>query len=148
MRNILARVNKSQKGMVAAAVRTVFAQTTPQDASKHWRQVADNLRVRVPQVSEIMDESEADVLAHMAFAKELWPMIASTNGLERLNRELKRRSDVVGIFPNNNSVIRLLGAILMEQHDEWQVVRKPVSDKCMKGEDTRRDALIARGAGG
>jgi transposase-like protein len=147
MRNILARVNKSHKGMVAAAVRTVFAQTSAEEASKHWRQVADGLRKTVPQVSDIMDDSENDVLAHMAYLKELWPMIASTNGLERLNRELKRRADVVQIFPTNSSVIRLLGSILMEQHDEWQVARGPVSAKHLTGYDTREDALLARGAG-
>jgi transposase-like protein len=95
-----------------------------------------------------MEEAETDALAYMGFPSELWPMLASNNGLERLNRELKRRTDVVQIFPNEKSVLRLAGAILMEQHDEWQVARKQVSAKSMTGKDIKDDALLARGAGG
>jgi putative transposase len=148
MRNILAHVGKGQKELVAATVRTAFAQTDHEAATRQWRDVADGLRARFPEVSRLMDEAETDALAYMDCPRELWPMLASTNGLERLNREVKRRTDVVQIFPNDASVVRLAGAILMEQHDEWQVARKLVSSKSLTGIDTREDALLARGAGG
>jgi putative transposase len=148
MRNLLSYVPKGKKSLVAATVGTVFAQTNAEDASQQWRQVADTLRSSFPQVARIMDEAEADALAYMQYPQELWSMISSNNGLERINRELKRRADVVQIFPNAQSIVRLLGAILMEQHDEWQVARKQVSAKCLTGKDTKSDALIARGAGG
>lgn len=147
MRNLLSYVPKGKKDLVAASVRTAFAQPTQAEAIQQWRTVADTLRSAFPKVSEIMDKAESDALAYMGFPPELWAMTASTNGLERLNRELKRRADVVQIFPNDNSVTRLLGAILMEQHDEWQVTRKQVSAKSLTGKDTKDDALLARGAG-
>ncbi len=95
-----------------------------------------------------MDEAEGDALADMAHPRELWPMLASDNGLERLNREFKRRADVVRIFPTEGSVVRLVGAILMGQHDEWQVARRQASAKALVGHDAKNDALLARGAGG
>jgi len=148
MRNLLAYVLKGKKELVAATIRTAFAQPTQHEAKAQWRLLADNLRPGFPRVALVMEEAETDALAYMAFPSELWPMLASNNGLERLNRELKRRTDVVQIFPNEKSVVRLAGAILMEQHDEWQVARKQVSAKCMTGRDTKDDALLARGAGG
>jgi|GEM_PF-6613710 len=99
MRNLLSYVPKGKKELVAATVRTVFAQPTQEDATRKWRIVADTLRPAFPKVSAIMDEAENDALAFMGFPEELWSMTASTNGLERLNRELKRRSDVVQILP-------------------------------------------------
>ena len=147
MRNILAHVPKGGKGLAAATINTAFAQPNAEEAAKQWRQVADKLRAAFPKAAEIMDEAEAGALAHMQSPPELWPMTASNNGLERLNRELKRRADVVQIFPNVPSIVRLLGAILMEQHDEWQVARKQVSVKSLTGRDTKTDALLARGAG-
>lgn len=146
MRNLLAYVPKAKKGLVAATVGTAFAQPDQAEAKAQWRRVADGLRQSFPKVAAAMDDAEADALAYMAFPEELWSRTASNNGLERLNRELKRRADVVQIFPNEQSVIRLLGAILMEQHDEWQVARKQVSAKCLTGNDTKDDALLARGA--
>ena len=148
MRNLLAHVQKGKKELVAATIRTAFAQPTQDEAKTQWRRVADGLEETFPKVSNLMREAEGDALAYMAFPSELWPMLASNNGLERLNRELKRRADVVQIFPNEKSVVRLVGAILMEQHDEWQVSRKQVSLKSMTGVDTKSDALLARGAGG
>jgi transposase-like protein len=147
MRNLLAYVPKGKKDMVAATIRTAFSQPCQEDAILQWRTVQDNLRGSFSKVAELMESAETDALAYMAHPEELWPMTASNNGLERLNRELKRRADVVQIFPNDQSVVRLLGAILMEQHDEWQVARKQVSAKCLTGKDTSSDALLARGSG-
>jgi transposase-like protein len=144
MRNVLSRVTKGRKEMVAALVRTAFAQESLETARVQWDLMTDGLAKDFAAVSELMKEAKEDVLAHMAHPKELWPMLASNNGLERLNRELKRRADVVQIFPTENSVVRLMGAILMEQHDEWQVTRKQVSVKSLTGKDTRDDALLAR----
>lgn len=148
LRNLLSHVGKGRKELVAATVRTAFAQPDRQAAARQWRDVADGLRVGFPKVSELMEEAEADALASMDGPRDLWPMLASTNGLERLNREIKRRTDVVQIFPNDAGVVRLVGAILMEQHDEWQVARKQAGSKSLTGVDTRDDALLARGARG
>jgi transposase-like protein len=136
MRNILAHAGKAQRPMVAALLKTIFAQDTAAGAREQWRKVADTLRPRFQKVSEIMDKSEEDVLAYMAFPKAHWPQISSTNPIERVNKEIKRRSDVVGIFPNEQAIERLVGAILLEQNDEWAVCRRymtletlaPVSD--------------------
>lgn len=147
MRNLLSYVSKGRKGMVAAAVQTAFSQPDQASAITQWRLMADSLRGSFPPVAGLMDEAEADALAYMSFSPALWPMLASTNHLERLNREVKRRSDVVQIFPNQTSVVRLVGAILMEQHDEWQVAKKQVSREAITGKTTRNDALLARGAG-
>ncbi|HYQ92074.1 MAG TPA: transposase, partial [Candidatus Competibacteraceae bacterium] len=84
-----------------------------------WRQVADQLRVRFPRVAALLDEAEDDVLAYFAFPEDHRVKLHSTNGLERLNKEVKRRANVVGIFPNEGSIRRLIGAILAEQNDEW-----------------------------
>jgi putative transposase len=123
MRNLLGRVPPSQRAMLAAMLRTIFAQDTQEAAHEQWRKVADGLRERFPKVAELMDGAEHDVLAHRAFPTEHWPQLASTNPLERLNGEIKRRTNVVGIFPNAAAVVRLVGAILLEQNDEWAVAR-------------------------
>ncbi|MCC7369875.1 MAG: IS256 family transposase [Chloroflexi bacterium] len=127
IRNLLALVPKSAAEMVAATVRTVFAQPDPDSAREQWRLVADRFRVTAPRVAASMDEAEADVLAYLAFPKGHWRQIWSNNPLERLNKEVKRRTDVVGIFPNQDAVVRLVGAVLAEQHDEWQVARRYLS---------------------
>jgi putative transposase len=127
MRNALAHVGAKQRQMVAAAIRTAFTQETPAAARKEWRTVADRLRGRFPKLGELMDEAEDDVLAHMAFPKDHWQQIYSTNPLERLNGEIKRRTDVVAIFPNEAAIVRLIGALLLEQNDEWAVQRRYMS---------------------
>jgi transposase-like protein len=124
VRNALALVPKSAAQLVAATIRTVFAQPEPEIARQTWRQVADGFRARYPKLTALMDAAEADVLAYLAFPSEHWRQIWSNNPLERLNREVKRRTDVVGIFPNATAVVRLVGMILAEQHDEWQIGRR------------------------
>jgi putative transposase len=106
MRNLLGRVGKTHRAAVAALVKTVFVRETQEAARIQWRSVADNLRERFASVAELMDTSEEDVLAYTAFAKEHWTQIHSTNPLERLNKEIKRRTNVVGIFPNGKGVKR------------------------------------------
>ena len=124
MRNALAHVTKAQRLMVAAAIRTAFTQEDHDSAVAQWRQIAESLRKRFPKLAECMDEAEQDVLAFMTFPPEHWSKIHSTNPLERLNKEIKRRTHVVGIFPNEDAITRLLGAILAEQNDEWAVARR------------------------
>ena len=124
MRNVLAHVGKGQQAMVASYIRTAFAQDTETAARAQWRKVADQLRPKLPKLAALMDDAEDDVLAHMAWPKDLRAKLHSTNPLERLNREIKRRANVVGIFPNDDAIIRLVGALMLEQNDEWAVSRR------------------------
>jgi len=124
LRNALALVPKSEQHLVAATIRTVFVQPNAELACQTWRRLADGFRVRTPKLATLLDEAEADVLAYLAFPSEHWRQIWSNNPLERLNREVKRRTDVVGIFPNEPAIVRLVGMVLAEQHDEWQVGRR------------------------
>jgi putative transposase len=124
MRNLLTRVPKSAQSMVATLVRTIFEQP---DAASVWAQharVVDQLTERFPDAAAHLAEAATDVLAFTGFPKEHWRQIWSNNPQERLNKELRRRTDVVGIFPNRDAVIRLVGAVLAEQHDEWAVARR------------------------
>ena len=124
MRNALAHVGKAHQAMVASYIRTAFAQADETAARTQWRKVADQLRPKLPKLANLMDDAEDDVLAHMAWPKELRSKLHSTNPLERLNREIKRRTNVVGIFPNDDAIIRLVGALMLEQNDEWAVTRR------------------------
>jgi putative transposase len=124
MRNVLAHAGKSGRRVASAFIATAFAQETPQAARAQWRAVADQIRPKVPKLATIMDEAEADVLAYMTFPREHRAKLHSTNPIERLNGEIKRRTDVVGIFPNDDAIIRLVGALLLEQNDEWAVKRE------------------------
>src|SRR5712672_1255925 len=123
MRNVLAHAGKQGRRVVAAFIATAFAQEDAETARQQWRQVADQLRPKVAKLAALMNQAEADVLAFMSFPKDHRPKIHSTNPLERLNGEIKRRTDVVGIFPNEDAITRLVGAILLEQNDEWAVQR-------------------------
>src|SRR6187399_2268911 len=123
MRNVLAHAGKSGRRVVSAFIATAFAQETAEAASSQWRAVVDQVRPKVPKLATIMDEAENDVLAYMTFPKEHRAKLHSTNPIERLNGEIKRRTDVVGIFPNDDAIVRLVGAILLEQNDEWAVQR-------------------------
>jgi len=122
-RNALAHAGKSGRRVVSAFIATAFAQDTAEAASTQWRAVADQIRPKVPKLSTLMDDAEHDVLAYMSFPKEHRAKLHSTNPIERLNGEIKRRTDVVGIFPNDEAIIRLVGALLLEQNDEWAVQR-------------------------
>src|SRR5690242_13452602 len=127
MRNALAHVPAKQRPAVSAMIKTIFAQETAREAHDQWNSVAEALRERAPRLAALMDEAREDVLAYTAFPREHWPQISSTNPLERLNGEIKRRSDVVGIFPNDAAVVRLTGALMIEQNDEWVVGRRYMS---------------------
>jgi transposase-like protein len=121
MRNLLATVPKAHQAMVGTLVRQVFVQPDAAGAQEAWRRVADELRTRFPKAAALMDHAEADVLAHLHFPPAHRVKLHSTNTLERLNKEVKRRANVVGIFPNEASIRRLIGAVLMEQNEEWQL---------------------------
>ena len=120
MRNALAHVSRGQHTVVAAAIRQAFDQPDRTHAGETWRKVAEQLRPRWPKLADLMDASEHDVLAYMSFPRQHRTKLHSTNPIERLNKEVKRRADVVGIFPNEASITRLIGAVLFEQNDEWQ----------------------------
>lgn len=124
LRNALAHAGKGQRQMVLAMINTVFAQETLDAAIAQWRVVADQLRSKFPKLAAMLDRSEPDVLAYMSFPKAHRTQIHSTNPLERLNAEIKRRTDVVGIFPNEAAITRLVGALLLEQSDEWSLQRR------------------------
>jgi len=120
-RNLLALVPKSHKDMVAAVFRTIFAQPDAATVAATWDSVRDQLAAAFPKIGPLMEEAKTEVLAFTAFPRSHWPKVWSTNPLERVNKEIKRRARVVGIFPNEPAVIRLVGAILADMHDEWQV---------------------------
>jgi putative transposase len=127
MRNALAFANKGQRQMVLALINTAFAQETADAAHEQWRIVADHFREKLPKLAAMLDDAENEVLAFMDFPRAHRKQIASTNPLERLNAEIKRRTDVVGIFPNDAAIVRLVGALLLEQNDEWQLQRRYLS---------------------
>jgi transposase-like protein len=123
MRNVLAHAGRSGRRVVSAFIATAFAQDDAETAKVQWRKVADQLRPKVPKLAALMDKAEPDVLAYMGFPAQHRVKLHSTNPLERLNGEIKRRTEVVGIFPNEAAITRLVGAILLEQDDEWAVQR-------------------------
>lgn len=131
MRNALAPVPRRQHPMVAAVIRTAFVQEDQTQARAQRRETADKLRGRFRKLAPRMDDAEDDVLAFMGLPKEHWPPLASTNPLERLNTAIKRRSRFVGIFPNNAAIVRLVGTLLAEQTDAWQVTRRSMSQESL-----------------
>ena len=134
MRNLLSRVPRSAQPLVASFVRTIFAQPDAPSTRRQHAAVVEELRARFPKAAELLEESREDLLAFTGFAPLHWRQIWSNNPQERLNREIRRRTDVVGIFPDRDALIRLVGAVLGEQHDEWQVGRRYMSlDYLTKG---------------
>ncbi len=127
MRNLLCRVPRSAQPFVATMVRTIFAQPSAEEVAAQLGRVVEQLQGRFPAVAVLLAEAAPDVTAFAAFPVEHWRQIWSNNPQERLNREIRRRSDVVGIFPNREAVIRLVGMVLAEQHDEWAVARRYMS---------------------
>jgi len=132
MRNVLAHVPKKDKGIVAIGLRTIFAQPNREAARQQLGEVVLKMEPRWPKAAHVLAESEEDVLAYMAFPSDHWTRIYSTNPLERLLREVKRRTNVVGIFPDPDAVIRLVGSVLIEVNDEWQVGRRYFSEASMR----------------
>lgn len=124
IRNALAHAGKGQRQAVLAVINTIFVQESAEAASAQWRSVADQLRPKLPKLADMMDAAENEVLAFMSFPRAHRTQIHSTNPLERLNAEVKRRTNVVGIFPNDKAIIRLVGAMMLEQNDEWSLQRR------------------------
>jgi transposase-like protein len=150
-RNLLALVPKSHTDMVAAVFRTIFAQPDADTVAATWDEVRDQLSVRFPKIGPLMDQAKTEVLAFTAFPRAHWAKVWSTNPLERVNKEIKRRARVVGIFPNEAAVIRLVGAVLADMHDEWQAgERRYLSESSMAllkpNSDTEPIAAINSGA--
>lgn len=146
MRNLLTRVPKSAQSMVATLVRSIFAQPDDKAVWLAHGNVVQQLEKRFADAAKLLDEAGAELLAFTAFPKAHWKQIWSNNPQERLNKELRRRSDVVGIFPNRAGVIRLLGAVLAEQHDEWAVIRRyltigPIEDLVQKHDEPEGETL-------
>jgi transposase-like protein len=127
MRNLLTRVPKSAQSFVATMVRTIFAQPDAATVREQHGRIVAQLEQRFPEAAALLDEAGTDLLAFTGFPKEHWRQLWSNNSLERLNKEIRRRTDVVGIFPDRASIVRLVGAVLAEQNDEWQVVRRYMS---------------------
>jgi hypothetical protein len=147
MRNVLAHAGRNGRRVVSAFIAAAFAQDDAEQAPAQWRRVADQLRPKVPKLAALMDNAEPDVLAYMSFPAQHRVKLHSTNPLERLNGEIKRRTDVVGILPNEDAIARLVGAILLEQNDEWVVQRAryitlesiaPISHQCLRRAAKRR----------
>jgi putative transposase len=138
-RNLLATVPKSHAEFVAAAFRSIFALGTKTEIETRFDEVADMLVERFPKAAESMRAAKTDVLAFAVFPTGHWRKIWSNNPLERLNKEVKRRSNVVGIFPNDAAVIRLIGAVLADQHDEWAIARRYLSETSMAELNQPRD---------
>ena len=150
MRNVLARVPKGNAEMVAAAIRTIFAQPTGPGVRAHVEVVAGTLEQQYPAVADMLRDAREDITAFADFPESHWRKIWSTNPLERLNREVKRRTDVVGIFPDDTALLRLAACVLIEAHDEWQVSdRRYLSESSMANLSTPSDTgvVAAIGAG-
>ena len=127
MRNLLTRVPKSAQSFVATMVRSIFAQPDADSVDEQHARIVAQLEDRFPEAAALLEEAGPEILAFTGFPKEHWRQLWSNNSLERLNKEIRRRTDVVGIFPDRPSIVRLAGALLAEQHDEWAVARRYMS---------------------
>lgn len=146
MRNVMGRVSTARQSVVRAALQQMFVQTEEKNAHSTWREVAAQLEMSLPAFTEMMDEAEVDVLAYFGFPKAHRVKIHSTNTLERLNKEVKRRADMVGIFPNERSITRLQGAVLTEQNEEWLLQNRYLPQHSMAEIDQNADRSNRRTA--
>jgi putative transposase len=146
VRNMQGHCRRSERGLVAAALREVFDAEGLEQARAHLTKVTERLREPAPKIAELLEQAEEDLLAFYRFPAAHWSKLRSTNPLERLNKEIGRRSDVVGIFPNDAAAIRLTGALLIEQNDEWLVARRYLSEESLalvledQGDQDRQEA--------
>jgi putative transposase len=147
MRNLHAVIPRAHQDMVSAAFRTIFALTDPKAVQARWDEVADTLEARFPKAAVSMRNAKLDVLAFIQFPVIHWRKIWSNNPLERLNKEIKRRTNVVGIFPNDTAVIRLVGAVLADQHDDWIIARRYLTDSSLAELDATRNTDRAPATG-
>jgi putative transposase len=131
LRDMLGHVSRAQQPLVSGAIRGIFTATSAAEARIRLGQVVEQLRPHTPKVARLLEDAEAELLAFYGFPAEHWPKLRSTNPLERVNREIGRRSDVVGIFPNDAALLRLAGMLLLEQNDEWLVGRRYLSETSM-----------------
>jgi hypothetical protein len=131
LRDMLGHVTRTQQPLVSGAIRGIFTAASAAEARERLGQVADQLRPHAPKVARLLEDAEAELLAFYGFPAEHWPKLRSTNPLERVNREIDRRTDVVGIFPNDAALLRLAGMLLLEQNDEWLVGRRYLSETSM-----------------
>lgn len=145
-RNLLATVPKAHHEMVSAAFRSIFALIDPKELTARYDEVTDTLQHRLPKTAALLRDARTDVLAFTAFPRAHWRKIWSNNPLERLNKEIKRRTNVVGIFPNDDAVTRLVGAVLADQHDEWAIARRYLSETSMAELTTTRETDPAQPA--
>jgi len=132
LRDMLGHCSRQLQPMIATAIRQVFNAEDGEQKRSHLAEVVDRLANPAPKVATLLENAEADLLAFYAFPREHWPKLRSTNPLERVNKEIGRRSDVVGIYPNDRALIRLAGMLLIEQNDEWLVQRKYLSDHSIR----------------
>jgi putative transposase len=152
VRNMQGHCRRSERGLVAAALREIFDAESLDHARSHLGEVLERFRSPLPKIAELLEAAEADLLAFYRFPAAHWSKLRSTNPLERLNKEIGRRSDVVGIFPNDASAIRLIGAMLIEQNDEWLVYRRYLSEESLalvledQGEDEREEVAELQAA--
>ena len=146
MTNLLTRVPRRAQPWVATMVRTIYQQPSPDEVHAQFDRVTDQLQNRFPQVASLPDEAGPDVLAFSSFPVAHWKKIRSNNPLERLNKEIRRRTDVVGIFPNRPAVRRLVGAVLAEQHDEWAVGRRYITQEVTTSNEALPRAELAEAA--
>jgi transposase-like protein len=132
MRNVLSHVPRGDKSLVGMALRMIFSQPSQEAARQQLAEVVSGMEDHWPKAAQVLQGGEDDVLMYMSFPPEHWSRIYSTNPLERVIREIKRRTDVVGIFPDEGSVVRLVGSVLIEVHEEWQVGRRYFSKASMR----------------